>query len=414
MATLCKNCASPLTFDPVTQKVVCHTCGGAWDAEEVESSSKAFTENTEAVAKDEILGIDDSLTNEYFDCYVYTCSSCGGEININGTEVSTKCIYCGSSTVVFSRISKEKAPEFILPFMVSKEQAVDLIKKKFKRGIFIPKDVKNFEPTAVRGIYIPYWIVNAFHVESDVISGEVKSGKHSVTKFWGRSGKIGITNLAVDGSRMLSDESSQRLEPYDFSRLKVFDEDYLLGFYSNISDITNQDLQTAVEKRAMEAFQTQAMKPISASNKKVVASHSDTVIDRDVHYALLPVWFVSYDYEGRHNTIMVNGQTGKVVCGVPWHRKAFLGAVGALSTLLSGLLIWFFRFNFVPYMIASYTNNRHRSSSKNNNPAALVIGAIIVGLAVFLIGYTIYKKVTKQLSLSQSSSIFNFMKKRQG
>ena len=115
MATLCKNCATPLIFDPAKQKVVCPSCGGAWDAEEVESNEKKYRENQHAVSAEEVYGPSDDLKDEYFDCYIYTCGSCGGEIAINGTEASTKCIYCGSSSVVFDRISKEKAPEFIRP-----------------------------------------------------------------------------------------------------------------------------------------------------------------------------------------------------------------------------------------------------------------------------------------------------------
>ena len=36
MATVCKNCASQITFDPKTQKVVCHTCGSSWDPQTVD------------------------------------------------------------------------------------------------------------------------------------------------------------------------------------------------------------------------------------------------------------------------------------------------------------------------------------------------------------------------------------------
>lgn len=407
MATLCKNCATPLVFDPNTQRVVCHTCGGSWTAEEVESSAKEFLEDTHAVAAKDVYG---EAKKEFLNCYIYTCSSCGGEIIINGSEASTQCIYCGSSSVVFDRISKEKAPEFIIPFKLSKEKAVELIKAKFSRGIFVPKEIKNFKPTAVRGIYIPYWITNGYHVEADIIAGQVKSGKHTVTRYFGRAGKMSINNLLVDASLMLSDESSQRLEPFDISEIKEFDEDYLLGFYSNISDISTQDLQLAVNKRAAEAFQEEAKSSVKASGKRVKLQRSATIVDRDVRYTMLPVWFVTYDFQGRHNTIMVNGQTGKIVCGVPWNEKAFFGAVAGLGAVLTGLLAWFMRYKFLIPFIQSTAN----SHSSRNNPGGLVTMAIMIGIAIFCAGLAAYKKVSKQLSLSQSPTIFNFMKKRQG
>lgn len=416
MATLCKNCAAPLVFDPLTQRVVCRSCGSSWTAEEVESSDKKFREQEHAKAVEDVVGVDDSLKNEYFDCYIYTCGSCGGEISINGTEASTKCIYCGSTSVVFDRISKEKAPEFIIPFSISKEQAVDLIKARFKKGLFIPKEVKNFSPSEVRGIYIPYWIANAFHVEADVISSEVKSGKHTVTKYWGRSGKMAISNLPVDASVMLSDDSSQRLEPFDTSALKLFDEDYLLGFYSNVSDITNEQLQTTVHKRAREAFHEQVLKTVRGSSRSVDVEQASTIVDQDVRYAMLPVWFVTYDYMGKHNTIMVNGQTGKVVCGAPWNEKLFMSIVAGVSSVLTFLLTLYFSSSLVPSLFRDYNRRRqqHYSSENDNNPANLIIVFIFIGVFLCVAGFSIYKKVKKQLQLTQASSIFNFMKKRQG
>ena len=240
MATLCKNCAAPLVFDPATQRVVCRSCGSSFTAEEVESEAKAFDEDKRAVDAAEIYGVkseeDEILGNdvkeEFIDCYIYTCSSCGGEITINGTEVSTKCIYCGSPSVVFNRISKEKAPEFIMPFQITKEKAVELIKAQFSKGLFIPKEVKNFEPSAVHGIYVPYWLVDARHAEANMYSARFKKDRYSYeTRYFGRSGNIIVQNLPVDGSQMLSPKITQRLEPFDFSDMKNFDEDYLLGFY---------------------------------------------------------------------------------------------------------------------------------------------------------------------------------------
>ena len=62
-------------------------------------------------------------SEEFMDCYVYSCGSCGGEVIINGSEASTKCIYCGNSTVIFNRISRQKRPKYIIPFIITKEEA---------------------------------------------------------------------------------------------------------------------------------------------------------------------------------------------------------------------------------------------------------------------------------------------------
>ena len=135
MATLCKNCSHALIFDPNTQRLVCDSCGSSFKPEEVQSESKEYRENVEAESLNDVYGTkDESL----MDCYVYTCSECGGEVIINGTEASTTCIYCGNPTVVFSRIAKQKCPEFVLPNSFTRRSTmVSLCRRRSRISILI-------------------------------------------------------------------------------------------------------------------------------------------------------------------------------------------------------------------------------------------------------------------------------------
>ena len=187
MATLCKNCSHALVFNPASQLLECSACGSMFRPEEVEAESKEYREDLKAEAAGEVYG--DKEDKSLMDCYVYSCSECGGEIIVNGTEASTTCVYCGNPNVVFSRISRQKRPEFIMPFSVSKERAIELARNAVKKGVFVPREIKNFSVDCCRGIYLPYWIVKAKYADSVVIKGQVKSGKNSVTKYFGRSGQ---------------------------------------------------------------------------------------------------------------------------------------------------------------------------------------------------------------------------------
>ena len=153
MATLCKNCGHALVFDPGIQRLTCSACGSSFRAEEVEAQSKEFREDLKAEALNDVNGTDDK---DLMDCYVYTCSECGGEIIVNGTEASTTCVYCGNPNVVFSRIAKQKCPEFVLPFRITKERAIGIVKEHVRSGFFIPRQIKNFPVECCRGIYLPY------------------------------------------------------------------------------------------------------------------------------------------------------------------------------------------------------------------------------------------------------------------
>ena len=207
---------------------------------------------------------------KYMDCYVYTCAECGGEIIINGSESSTTCIYCGNPNVVFSRIARQKCPDYILPFSITKDKAVSLVRERLKKGIFVPSKIKKINIDCVRGIYLPYWLVNAEFSGAVVLSGQVQEGKHTRTYYFGRAGNINIKNLPIDASKMVSDESTARLEPFSMTRLKNFDEDYLAGFYSNVTDITYSDLRSSALKRAEEYFEDEAIHDCHVDNPRTL------------------------------------------------------------------------------------------------------------------------------------------------
>ena len=193
--------------------------------------------------------------------------------------------------------------------------------------------------------------------------------------------------------------------------MKAFDEDYLLGFYSNVSDITYGDLRGAATQRAKAYFEQQVINSVKgASSKKVVSSNYLTSIDyNNLRYAMFPAWFVTYYHKGQHNTILVNGQTGKVVCGVPWNKVLFftlLVITGIALTVVSFIVL-------KPILEALFTSSRSSSSSSSDGNGKFIAFLIACAIGLFTLGITKIRKVIKSINLTQANSIFNFVKKRQ-
>ena len=405
MATLCKNCSHALVFDPETQKLECSYCGSSFSAEEVESESKKYRQDLQAESMDTVYGETDG---KYMDCYVYTCAECGGEIIINGSESSTNCIYCGNPNVVFSRIARQKCPDYILPFSISKDKAVSMVRERLKKGIFVPRKIKKIKIDCVRGIYLPYWLVNAEFSGAVVLSGQVNEGKHTRTYYFGRAGDMNVKNLPIDASKMVSDESTARLEPFSLSLLKPFDEDYLAGFYSNVTDITYSDLRSSALTRAKEYFEDEAIHDCVVENPKIIRSNPSIKLNNDLIYAMLPAWFISFKYKKKHHTILINGDTGKVVCGIPWNKILFYSLLIGLGILITTAAFFVFRYT-LPFFLAA--GGSSRSSSNRGKLIAFLIAGII---ALFTTGIRKVVKVIKNIKLTQDRDTFNFMKKRQG
>ena len=400
MAVTCKNCGRPVKFDPDTQRVSCDYCGSKFVPETIEEYGKDVLEQIEP----------SSIPDLYMDSYVYICSSCGGQIIINGTESSTSCVYCGGSSIVFNRIIKQKRPQFIIPFKVTKEEALDAIKDKLGKGLLVPREIKHFKQEDVRGIYIPYWIVDADHYGTVAIEGVVTNGRTAKSVYYARSGFMKVHDLPIDASDALSNESSERLEPFNLNAMKPFNESYLLGFYSNISDITYRSISDLVNKRAQSIFEEHAKNGVESDREPTILSSShETEIDyNSLRYAMFPAWFVSYRFKGQYNTILVNGETGKVVCGVPWNRNLVASIYVVLSVILTILSFFFARAILVAAAEQGKMDNDYRM-------LIYVIG-IFIGGSIFALktGYTEIRKLIRSLNLAQDVATYNFMKRRQG
>ena len=134
------------------------------------------------------------------------------------------------------------------------------------------------------------------------------------------------------------------MEPFNFHKLKPFDDDYLAGFYSNVSDVTYSDVRGAALLRAQEYFNEEALADVKgASATQVVSSCPSIKVDPDMVYAMLPAWFITFNYKGKHNTILINGDSGKVVCGLPWRKVLFFCLLIGVGIAVSVVAYFIFK-----------------------------------------------------------------------
>ena len=70
---------------------------------------------------------------------VYSCPSCGAQLICEETTAATSCPYCGNPTVIPEQFSGILKPDYILPFKLSKEDAVSALKQHYKGKLLLPK-----------------------------------------------------------------------------------------------------------------------------------------------------------------------------------------------------------------------------------------------------------------------------------
>ena len=315
----CPNCNGNLKFDIPSQKLLCEYCGTQMDPYDFEKASDA-NEITE-----------DGFTVDVFTVNVFTCPQCGGELISNDTTAATFCSFCGGSTILDSRISREKRPGYIIPFRKTKEDCKKAYGEMLRKAPFAPSEFKDEEYISrFRSIYMPYWVYS-FEKNGHVAFGGSRTErdgdyiiKNNYTLECDVEAKYkGIT---FDAAASFSDELSNAIAPFEWRDAKPFTPAYLSGFYADTDDVVSQvyteDARTIVTQEMCNQIRQDSLFSRYQLESDLVQAMEPEMMQKEL--AMLPVWFLTYRRGDRVSYAVVNGQTGKVSGDIPVDKKKYL------------------------------------------------------------------------------------------
>ena len=226
------------------------------------------------------------------------CDYCGAQLICDATTAATSCPYCGNPTVVPGQFAGTLKPDFVIPFKLSREDAIQRLKQHYKGKVFLPKSFSSENHLQeISGVYVPFWMFSG-KAEGDVHfdatrSRTYKSGDYRITETDHydayRAGSLAFEKIPVDGSEKMPDEHMDSIEPYDYSELKPFSTAYLPGFLADKFDVTAEDSRQRADSRCAGTLRSALEKTVSGY-ETCSARESNTTIKRGkVHYALMPV-----------------------------------------------------------------------------------------------------------------------------
>ncbi|WP_438349836.1 TFIIB-type zinc ribbon-containing protein [Paenibacillus sp. FA6] len=327
----CPNCGSGMVFDSKTGMLSCHSCGREDNIEQLPDpmSPNVFSEN---------------------EVMEYHCNSCGAVIMTEAETAATVCSFCGSAVVIGDRLSGTLAPAMVIPFSISKEEAMNAFRKWCKNGRLTPNDFMTADRIeGITGLYVPFWLYE-LHNKVEVHGHGTKvrtyrKGDYQITETQHfdvyRKIRLNYVKVPIDAAEKMNDELMDKLEPFPYGKLKEFKTPYLAGYIAEKYSYDDKELFPRAKEKIKEYINSYIQ---SATSGYTTMSFTNKQIDtrvKQADYVLLPVWMVHYDYNKSKYTFAMNGQTGKIV-GKPPISKAkvtvwFASISGA--TLLSLKLI---------------------------------------------------------------------------
>lgn len=334
----CPNCGSAVHFGVRTQRLDCPHCGSSFAIEDirppkpVEAPERVHSEFGEEVR-------------------AYSCPSCGARVVVPDGAAATFCVFCRNPTLLADRLRDGFKPSRILPF----RQDIAEAKKKFRehcRGALVPaafREKKNIEH--IRGLYAPFWLFSCrchakvtLHCEKK-IRWSTSSHDHTKTEIYEevREGDFTFSNVPADGSKALDDVLMQKIEPFDYSKLRPFEMAYLAGHLAEVYDVPAEAVAHHVKRRVRQAAED-ALRCSATGYASVSVKHSKCKIsDMTSEYVMAPVWILVSRHKDKNYVFAMNGQTRNLAGDLPlcWKRAmTWFGGVGAGVAAVIALACW--------------------------------------------------------------------------
>ena len=283
------------------------------------------------------------------------CDYCGAQLICDATTAATSCPYCGNPTVVPGQFAGMLKPDLVIPFKLSREDAIRELKKHYRGKAFLPKTFSSENQLQkIQGIYVPFWLFSgeaegSSHFEC-TRSHSYRSGEYRVTETEHydvyRAGTMPFEKVPVDASSKMPDDHMDSIEPYDYSDLKPFSTAYLPGFLADKYDVSVDESRERADTRCMGSLQTALRDSVKGYETCFPRGKNASIKAGKVHYAMLPVWVLNTKWQDKDFLFAMNGQTGKLVGDLPVDRGRFwalFAAIAAPLSVLGSLLVMLMR-----------------------------------------------------------------------
>ncbi|WP_205413057.1 hypothetical protein [Austwickia chelonae] len=288
--------------------------------------------------------------------HTVSCPRCAATTTT--ADISLPCPFCNAPIVLAQNPAEQIVPEGVVPFSLTKEQAVDSMRAWVKSRWFAPNAFQKVDSAdRINGTYVPHWTYDAdtsssyagergdhYYVTEHYTDSDGKAQTRQVrrTRWTSASGRVwrDFDDVLVVGCLQLSPKQIEKLSPWKLEGAEPFRQAYLAGSRTLRYDVEpEQGLVTAKDHMA-GVIADDCRSDIGGDEQRlswVRTSYSDVTFK----LMLLPVWAAGYIYNGRTYTVYINAHTGEVVGDRPYSwRKITAAVIAALLVACLAFMVF--------------------------------------------------------------------------
>ncbi len=345
----CSECGADLRWDPSEDALACDHCGNCIVVPRVDDEiiERGLDEAPAACG----LGIELRVTS---------CGMCGARVTFEGTSTADVCVYCGSASVLDQEANRNAIrPESLVPLTVSKEQVAKEFQHWRRKLWFRPNALKGLKRFNAIGLYVPYWTFDAqvhsswsadsgtyYYVPetyTTVVNGKTVVRTRMVQKTswspaWGERDDV-YDDWLVPASCGLSPELMAELGDFATQELVPYQPEYLAGWRAEEYSVDLDEGWSRGQTEILSSQQDRCAGDIPGDTYRNLSVQNNLGSVRWKHI-LLPIWSLQYRFKGKVYTVLVHGQSGRVVGEAPlsW-VKVMLAILVTVAAVLAIVLV---------------------------------------------------------------------------
>ena len=301
------------------------------------------------------------------------CSSCGAEVVMDARESMTmNCPWCRHLLSMTDKIQNGAVPDLVLPFKIPREEAFEKMKMFLEdRHSFANSElVRNFKIENIRGVFLPYVIVDML-VDAKlsgmgeqltrtytVGSGDDKEIRYDADLYRvERTFELEVDDLTIEASskrlnhdrRVNTNNIISSIMPFDTENAVEWDPRYLRGYTSERRDLNIDELDRKAKNQTEDIMKYRIMDSITQYDRGVcwdIVRLNQKGVKWKTAY--LPVWLFSIGVKKGDRTVLhyiaVNARTGETHGSVPVDLNKIIKLILSvpLALLLLNLVQMFF------------------------------------------------------------------------
>lgn len=271
--------------------------------------------------------------------FVSRCSACGAAFA--AVRAENTCPYCGGA-MREDRPAGEQVADCILPFRLTKQQAVENLTAYYKGRVLLPKAFR-VNIRQLRAVYVPCRIYDAKAEAVGEYAAQVVSTHREAdctvtqTDHYNahRAGEAIFSEMTMGAARKLPQGLLDAIEPFDEDGWEAFVPEKLGDCLVDLCPEEREDCARRAVSRMETTVRKALQETLSSYTSANPLEENISVQLTGERLALVPVWVLHSSWRGRHWVWAVNGRTGAMAGDLPIDKKRVAACFFAIAVPLA-------------------------------------------------------------------------------